>query len=310
MSLHNWFNQLKEQKNLRFCSLAQCSVDKLWYRCKHCKALMYKKYVQDNANVCLECGYHYQICSKERIRHLIDFDTWIPINEQLYSVDPIEFYDRLSYSQRLQNYQQKTGLIDAVSTGFGLLNGLIVALGVMDFSFMGGSMGSVVGEKLTRLIEKATNDKRPLIIVCASGGARMQEGMLSLMQMAKVSGALQLHRESGLLYISVITNPTMGGVTASFAMLGDIILSEPKATIGFAGKRVIEKTIRENLPDNFQTAEDLLSHGFIDLIVPREKLKHILENLLAFHQDNVNDLVSYTKSIPLIDKSEKENIIK
>ena len=291
MSVYDWFKNQKKIEKKKFCSLTQRSAEELWYKCKCCETLAYKKYMRANASVCSRCGYHNQICSKERIQHLIDFDTWIPINEQLCSADPIEFYDCQAYSQRLQNYQKKTGLVDAVSTGFGLLNGLVVALGVMDFSFMGGSMGSVVGEKLTRLIEQATNKKLPLIIVCASGGARMQEGMLSLMQMAKVSGALQLHRESNLLYTSVITNPTMGGVTASFAMLGDIILAEPKAMIGFAGRRVIEKTIRENLPDNFQTAEDLLNHGFIDLIVPRKELKSTLEKLIIFHQYDVSNVL-------------------
>lgn len=174
--------------------------------------------------------------------------------------------------------------MDAVQTGFGQLDGLPVALGVMDFRFMGGSMGSVVGEKLTRLIEKATQNRYPVIIVCASGGARMQEGMLSLMQMAKISGALEHHRAAQLLYIPVLTNPTTGGVTASFAMLGDIILAEPKATIGFAGRRVIEQTLREKLPDEFQTAEDLMRHGFVDAIIPRTQLKKTVAQLIALHQ--------------------------
>ncbi len=174
--------------------------------------------------------------------------------------------------------------MDAVQTGLGQLDNLPVALGVMDFRFMGGSMGSVVGEKITRLVERATQKRYPLIIVCASGGARMQERMLSLMQMAKISAALERHRADLLLYIPVLTNPTTGGVTASFAMLGDIILAEPKATIGFAGRRVIEQTLREKLPDEFQTAEDLLKHGFVDTIVPRTQLKKTLAQLICLHQ--------------------------
>ena len=175
-------------------------------------------------------------------------------------------------------------MVDAVQTGLGKLEDIPIALGVMDFRFMGGSMGSVVGEKLTRLIEQGTRDRCPVVIVCASGGARMQEGMLSLMQMAKISGALERHREARLLYIPVLTHPTTGGVTASFAMLGDLILAEPKAMIGFAGRRVIEQTLREKLPDNFQTAEYLQQHGFVDTIVPRTQLKKTLAQLFILHQ--------------------------
>jgi acetyl-CoA carboxylase carboxyl transferase subunit beta len=234
--------------------------------------------------VCLECGHHVRVDSDERIHQLIDANTWRLLDEYLHPVDPLEFRDRKAYSDRLRETQEKTGLVDAVQTGFGQLNNLPVALGIMDFRFMGGSMGSVVGEKLTRLVERATQKRYPVIIVCASGGARMQEGMLSLMQMAKISGALERHREAQLLYIPVLTNPTTGGVTASFAMLGDIILAEPKATIGFAGRRVIEQTLREKLPDEFQTAEDLLKHGFVDAIVPRTHLKKTLAELICLHQ--------------------------
>jgi acetyl-CoA carboxylase carboxyl transferase subunit beta len=184
----------------------------------------------------------------------------------------------------LREAQEKTSLTDAVQTGLGLMEGLRVGLGVMDFRFMGGSMGSVVGEKLTRLIERSTLEQRPVMIVCASGGARMQEGLLSLMQMAKISGALEMHREAGLLYVPVLTHPTTGGVTASFAMLGDVIVAEPKATIGFAGRRVVEQTLREKLPDDFQTSEYLLAHGFVDMIVPRTQLKKTLAQLIRLHQ--------------------------
>jgi acetyl-CoA carboxylase carboxyl transferase subunit beta len=222
--------------------------------------------------------------SDERIYQLIDPNSWQPLNEHLRPTDPLKFRDRKPYSDRIREMQEKTGLKDAVQTGTGLLDGLPVALGVMDFRFMGGSMGSVVGEKLCRLIEHATDEHFPVVIVCASGGARMQEGMLSLMQMAKISGALERHQEAKLLYIPVLTHPTTGGVTASFAMLGDIILAEPKATIGFAGRRVIEQTLREKLPEGFQTSEYLLKHGFVDAIIPRTQLKRTLAQLISLHQ--------------------------
>jgi len=234
--------------------------------------------------VCLDCQYHARVDSHERINQLIDGNTWKPVDEGLRATDPLKFRDRKSYSDRLRETQDKIKLLDAVQTGVGQLDGLPLALGVMDFRFMGGSMGSVVGEKLTRLIERGTRERLPVVIVCASGGARMQEGMLSLMQMAKIAGALERHRQARLLYIPVLTHPTTGGVTASFAMLGDIILAEPKATIGFAGRRVVEQTLREKLPDDFQTAEYLLQHGFVDAIVPRTQLKKTLAHLIRLHQ--------------------------
>jgi acetyl-CoA carboxylase carboxyl transferase subunit beta len=214
---------------------------------------------------------------------IADEGSFEPIDHDLAPTDPLAFKDRRSYADRILDTQSSTGLRDAVVTGFGRLDGIPLALGVMDFRFMGGSMGSVVGEKLTRLIEAATERRVPVVIVCASGGARMQEGMLSLMQMAKISGALQHHRQAELLYIPLLTHPTTGGVTASFAMLGDLILAEPQALIGFAGRRVIEQTLREKLPDGFQTAEYLQEHGFIDLIVPRTRQKAILASLLRLH---------------------------
>ena len=234
--------------------------------------------------VCVDCGHHNRVDSDERIRQLIDANTWKPLDEHLRPTDPLQFRDRKPYSDRLKETQEKLGLVDAVKTGLGQINTLPIALGVMDFRFMGGSMGSVVGEKLTRMIEQATQRRYPVVIICTSGGARMQEGMLSLMQMAKISAALQRHRDSKLLYIPILTNPTTGGVTASFAMLGDLIIAEPKATIGFAGRRVIEQTLREKLPEDFQTAEDLLKHGFVDDIVSRTQLKATLTQLIALHQ--------------------------
>ncbi|MGH2412603.1 MAG: acetyl-CoA carboxylase, carboxyltransferase subunit beta, partial [Microcystaceae cyanobacterium] len=258
--------------------------DGLWTKCEACDILSYTKDLRANQLVCAECGHHMRVDSDERIRQLTDGSSWKPLSENLRPTDPLKFRDRKSYSDRLRDMQEKVGLTDAVQIGTGLLDGLPFALGVMDFRFMGGSMGSVVGEKLCRLIEYATQERLPVVIICASGGARMQEGMLSLMQMAKISGALDRHRDAKLLYIPVLTHPTTGGVTASFAMLGDIILAEPKATIGFAGRRVIEQTLREKLPDDFQTSEYLLQHGFVDAIIPRTQLKKTLAQLISLHQ--------------------------
>ena len=229
------------------------------------------------------CGYHHRIDSTERIAVLVDPNTFVAMDQELQPMDPLGFKDRRAYADRLRETQASTGLRDGVITGLCEVEGIPMALAVMDFRFMGGSMGSVVGEKITRLVEAATAKKLPLLIVCASGGARMQEGMLSLMQMAKISGALERHREAGVLYMPLLTHPTTGGVTASFAMLGDLILAEPKALIGFAGRRVIEQTLREKLPDNFQTAEYLQDHGFVDSIVPRTQLRSTLASLLRLH---------------------------
>ena len=284
MSLFDWFaNRQKTHANTPAHQEREIA-DGLWTKCEACGVMTYTKDLKANQMVCLECNHHIRIYSDERITQLIDPETWSAMDEDLVACDPLQFHDRKAYRDRISDYQKKTGLRDAVQTGVGQLDGLPVALGVMDFRFMGGSMGSVVGEKLTRLIERATRERLPLVIVCASGGARMQEGMLSLMQMAKTSAALEQHRANRLLYIPVLTHPTTGGVTASFAMLGDIILAEPKATIGFAGRRVVEQTIREKLPDDFQTAEYLLSHGFVDAIVPRTELKATLSQLIKLHQ--------------------------
>ncbi|MGF1490423.1 MAG: acetyl-CoA carboxylase, carboxyltransferase subunit beta [Prochloraceae cyanobacterium] len=284
MSLFDWFaNRRKSEPNIQQQKEREIA-DGLWTKCPKCGVLSYTKDLQANQMVCSECNHHLRVDSNQRIRQLIDAGTWQPINQHLHPQDPLKFKDRKPYTDRLKDYQEKTNLTDAVQTGTGLLNGLPVVLGVMDFSFMGGSMGSVVGEKLTRAIELATKEGLPVVIICASGGARMQEGMLSLMQMAKISGALSRHQEAKLLYIPVLTHPTAGGVTASFAMLGDIIIAEPKATIAFAGRRVIEQTLREKLPDDFQTSEYLLQHGFVDAIVCRTQLKKTLAQLISWHQ--------------------------
>jgi acetyl-CoA carboxylase carboxyl transferase subunit beta len=284
MSLFDWFaNREKSEPTIQTQQEREIA-DGLWTKCQACGVLAYAKDLRSNQMVCGECGHHHRVDSEERIYQLIDANTWQEWDGAIAPVDPLKFKDRKPYRDRIKETQEKTGSIDAVRTGTGSIEGLPVALGVMDFRFMGGSMGSVVGEKLTRMIERATQERLPVIIICASGGARMQEGMLSLMQMAKISGALQRHRQARLLYIPVLTHPTTGGVTASFAMLGDLIIAEPKATIGFAGRRVIEQTLREKLPEDFQTSEYLLQHGFVDAIVPRTQLKKNLAQLIGIHQ--------------------------
>ncbi|MDB9373466.1 acetyl-CoA carboxylase, carboxyltransferase subunit beta [Nodularia sphaerocarpa] len=283
-SLVDWFANRRKSGSTHLERQEREIADGLWHKCPKCGVLSYTKDLKANQMVCVECGHHNRVDSDERIRQLIDINTWQPLDEHLRPTDPLQFRDRKPYSDRLREMEDKLGLVDAVKTGLGQINNLPIALGVMDFRFMGGSMGSVVGEKLTRLIEQATGRRYPVVIICTSGGARMQEGMLSLMQMAKISAALERHRQAKLLYIPILTNPTTGGVTASFAMLGDIIIAEPKATIGFAGRRVIEQTLREKLPEDFQTAEDLLKHGFVDDIVPRTQLKNTLTQLIALHQ--------------------------
>ncbi|GAB4343123.1 MAG: acetyl-CoA carboxylase, carboxyltransferase subunit beta [Cyanophyceae cyanobacterium] len=284
MSLFDWFANRRKADPLSQDQQEREIADGLWTKCDACGVLAYTKDLQANQMVCLECGHHMRVFSDDRIAQLADPGSWIPLDEGVQPVDPLGFKDRKSYRDRLKEAQKKSGLSDAVQTGLARLDGQPCVLAIMDFRFMGGSMGSVVGEKITRAIEQATRDGVGAIVLCASGGARMQEGMLSLMQMAKISGALDRHREAGYLYIPVLTHPTTGGVTASFAMLGDLILAEPKALIGFAGRRVIEQTLREKLPDNFQTAEYLQQYGFVDAIVPRTQLKRTLAQLLRMHQ--------------------------
>nr|YP_010183595.1 acetyl-CoA carboxylase carboxyl transferase beta subunit [Symplocos coreana]QVG61717.1 acetyl-CoA carboxylase carboxyl transferase beta subunit [Symplocos coreana] len=257
----------------------------LWVQCENCYGLNYKKFFKSKMNICEQCGYHLKMSSSDRIELLIDSGTWDPMDEDMVSLDPIEFHsEEEPYKDRIDSYQTNTGLTEAVQTGIGQLNGIPVAIGVMDFQFMGGSMGSVVGEKITRLVEYATQKFLPLIIVCASGGARMQEGSLSLMQMAKISSALYDYQSNKkLFYVSILTSPTTGGVTASFGMLGDIIIAEPNAYIAFAGKRVIEQTLNKTVPEGSQAAEYLFQKGLFDLIVPRNLLKSVLSELFQLH---------------------------
>lgn len=246
----------------------------LWLKCPACGASVYKKEVEQRLNVCPKCEHHFYVSAPDRINQVIDEGTFEPMNEQLRSTDPLEFSDRKRYVERLVGEQKRTGLTDAVVTGVGMVRARRVSIAVTDSAFIMGSMGSVVGERLTRLIEHATKQNLPLIIISASGGgARMHEGILSLMQMAKVSAALARYDKAGGLFISVLTNPTMGGVAASFASLGDLCFAEPKALIGFAGPRTIKATIGIELPEGFQTSEFFLEHGFIDRIVERKNLK-------------------------------------
>lgn len=246
----------------------------LWQRCPGCHQAIYKKEAEKRLNVCPECDYHFYVSAKERINQVLDDGTFDEWDVNLVPTDPLEFKDKKAYAERLKAEQARTGLMDAAVTGSGMVRARRVAFGVTDSAFIMGSMGSVVGERLTRLVERATEQSLPLIIVSGSGGgARMHEGILSLMQMAKVSAALARYDESGGLFISVLTNPTMGGVAASFASLGDVVFAEPKALIGFAGPRTIKATINIELPEGFQTSEFLLEHGFIDRLVSRDKLK-------------------------------------
>nr|APO11729.1 acetyl-CoA carboxylase carboxyltransferase beta subunit [Chlorophytum rhizopendulum] len=257
----------------------------LWVQCENCYGLNYKKFFKSKMNICEQCGYHLKMSSSDRIELLIDPGTWDPMDEDMVSMDPIDFHsEEEPYKGRIDSYQKRTGLTEAVQTGIGQLNGIPTAIGVMDFQFMGGSMGSVVGEKITRLIEYATNLSLPVIIVCASGGARMQEGSLSLMQMAKISSASYNYQSNKkLFYVSILTSPTTGGVTASFGMLGDVIIAEPNAYIAFAGKRVIEQTLNKTVPDGSQAAEYLFHKGLFDPIVPRNLLKGVLSELFQLH---------------------------
>ena len=283
MSLFDWFADRRKGQFVGKVNQENDDSDGLWGKCPECGQVVYRKDLIANANVCSNCGHHNRIDSAERIKIITDEGSFKPIDNELSPTDPLGFKDRRAYADRLRESQANTGLKDGVITGLCKVDSIPLALAVMDFRFMGGSMGSVVGERITRLVERATSNKLPLLIVCASGGARMQEGMLSLMQMAKISGALEKHRQAELLYMPLLTHPTTGGVTASFAMLGDLILAEPKALIGFAGRRVIEQTLREKLPDNFQTAEYLQEHGFVDTIIPRTQLKKKLSTLLRIH---------------------------
>lgn len=248
----------------------------LWTRCNNCQKILYKQDIIDNLNVCPQCNYHFRLGALERLRQLFDDGRFEIVDRDIYPVDFLGFEDQQKYEIRLKESQKKTGLPEAIVTGLGTLGGLPVIIQAMEFGFMGGSMGSVVGEKVARAAERAVEEKVPLIIVSCSGGARMQEGMMSLMQMIKTAAALARLSEARLPYISVLADPTTGGTTASFAMLGDINIAEPNALIGFAGPRVIEQTIKEKLPKGFQRSEFLLAHGMLDDVVERKYLRNYL----------------------------------
>lgn len=252
----------------------------LYKQCPHCDQMQHMDELKENLLVCSRCGYHFRLRATDRINYLFDGDSFVEFHKMILSKNPLEFP---GYEEKIRKLKKETGLNEAVITGYAQIRGQKFVTAVMDSNFLMGSMGSAVGEKITRAVERATKDKLPIIIFCASGGARMQEGLYSLMQMAKTSAAIARHDEAGLLFISVLTDPTTGGVSASFAMLGDIIIAEPGALICFAGPRVIEQTIKQKLPDGFQRAEFLQEKGSIDAVVPRNKMRAYLANMLKIH---------------------------
>jgi acetyl-CoA carboxylase carboxyl transferase subunit beta len=275
-----WFR--KEKKPKEAVEKQTAIPEGLWIKCDDCKEIVYRKEVEGNYNVCPKCSYHFRLDARERFAILFDDNNYKEFATNIKSGDPLEFRDTKKYRDRLKVYQQRVGPGDAVLTAEGKLDGLPVVIAAMEYNFMGGSMGSVVGEKITLAVERCLEKKEPLLIVSTSGGARMQEGILSLMQMAKISAALSRLADAGLPFISILTDPTTGGVTASYAMLGDLNIAEPKALIGFAGPRVIEQTIRQTLPEGFQRSEFLVEHGMVDLITPRSEMKPTIARFLRF----------------------------
>jgi len=275
-----WFKKGEEEKEEKEKREELKSSDQLWVKCNSCSEIIYRKVIERNLQVCPKCNYHFQIPARRRIECVLDPGTFTEYDSDLTSTDPLEFKDSKRYSHRLKESQERSGQKEAIICGEGRIEGQPAMIGIFEFNFMGGSLGSVVGEKITRLIERGIEKRIGVVIFCASGGARMQEGILSLMQMAKTSAALAKIQESRLPYISVLTDPTTGGVSASIGMLGDIIIAEPKAMIGFAGPIVIKNTIKAELPEGFQRAEYLLEHGMVDMIVERKDLRHTLASLL------------------------------
>ena len=280
-----WFSRKKPEADVNARRPTVQMAEGLWIKCDSCKEIIYRAEVERAGKVCPKCRYPFRISARERIAVLTDAGSFEEHHANLTSADPLGFKDTKRYRDRVKAAQQKTGLSDAVVCGLASIGGLPTVLCAFEFGFLGGSMGSVVGEKLTRAIELAIAKHVPVVIVAASGGARMQEGILSLMQMAKTATALERLGRAGLPFLSVLTDPTTGGVTASFAMLGDVILAEPRALIGFAGPRVIAETIRQPLPEGFQRSEFLLEHGQVDMVVDRRDLKETLRRLLAFFAD-------------------------
>lgn len=286
MSLKDWFeSRQKKQMDATLIESRICGDElcKLWTKCFNCNAQLPSKDLEKNLMVCPKCDYHFRIKAKTRIEQLLDNGILEEINAGMQPADPLNFVDTMPYKDRQISAKEKTDLNEAVITGFGKIEGNDVAVAIMDFEYMGGSMGSVVGEKVTRLIEEGVKRKTPIIVFTSSGGARMQESALSLMQMAKTSCAIARANEEKILYITVLTEPTFGGITASFGTLGDVIIAEQGARIGFAGRRVIEQTIRQKLPADFQTAEYLLKYGQVDFISPRNDLRSNLDKLIRIH---------------------------
>jgi acetyl-CoA carboxylase carboxyl transferase subunit beta len=274
-----WFKRSKE--NISPDSQKKDLPDGMWEKCPSCSEIIHKKQLETNLWTCIKCGYHFRIGSEEYIQILLDKGTFREMDKKMRSADPLQFEDTKKYSDRIAETIKKLEMNDAVTTGTGKLNGLDIAFGCMDFKFIGGSMGSVVGEKIARLTDRAIKNKIPLVIISSSGGARMMEGALSLMQMAKTSSRLAKLAEEKIPYISVMTDPTTGGTTASYAMLGDVHIAEPEALIGFAGPRVIKQTIGKDLPKGFQKSEFLMERGFVDIVSPRKDLKQNIYNVLT-----------------------------
>lgn len=286
MTIQDWFEKRKEaqiQRRQMETRTDDINTD-LWTKCVHCESQITKKEIEENMMVCPICNYHFRINARTRIQQLFDKDSFEELFKNVLPTDPLNFVDTVSYKEKLDQAHAKTGMDEAVITGIATINGHKVATAVMDFEFMGGSMGSVVGEKVTRIIEEAIQRRLPVLAITSSGGARMQESALSLMQMAKTSCAVARLDEAGLLYINLLTEPTFGGITASFGMLGDIIIAEQGARIGFAGRRVIEQTIRQKLPADFQTAEYLLKYGQVDIVSKRSELRDTLSSILEMHE--------------------------
>ena len=313
MSILSWIEDQRKLKLLNAPKYNHPDSDGsqgLWTRCDHCGVILYIKHLKENQRVCFGCGYHLQMNSNERIEHLIDTGTWRPFDETVSPCDPLEFRDQKAYTERLKEAQERTGLQDAVQTGTGLLDGIPVAFGVMDFNFMGGSMGSVVGEKITRLIEYATQEGLTInFSLCfwwCTNARRYFKFNANGKNFCCITCSSKLCK---FLYISVLTSPTTGGVTASFAMLGDLIFAEPKALIGFAGRRVIEQTLQEQLPDDFQTAEYVLHHGLLDLIVPRSFLKQALSETITLYKEaplKIRGRIPYGQRGPLTKVREEQ----
>jgi acetyl-CoA carboxylase carboxyl transferase subunit beta len=278
----SWFSRNKPKLEEQNDDEKRVKTEGIFVKCLECESPLYKRELKESLQVCTHCGYHFRFDARSRLDSIFDEGDYIKLDEEVTSADPLEFVDKKPYIERIEEAKKSSGLPEAIVSGEGKIGGYLAFVGAMDMSFIGGSMGSAVGEKITRLIERAIERRGTVVIFAASGGARMQEGTLSLMQMAKISAALAQLHDARLPFISVLTDPTTGGVTASFAMLGDVIIGEPKALIGFAGPRVIEQTIRQKLPKGFQRSEFLLEHGMLDMIVDRRDMRDTIIRLVKF----------------------------